>query len=60
MANAKILTEVAPATLRDKVQKGADDKYREKVIRESRDQYRKFLESINQSSDRDIDRAMSR
>ena len=37
-----------------------DDRNREKVVRESRDQYRTFLESINHSSDRDIDRAMSR
>lgn len=31
----------------------------DRVIRESRAQYRSFIESINRSSDRDIERALS-
>lgn len=37
-----------------------DERSREKVVRESREHYRSFLESINRSTDRDIDRALRR
>ncbi|KPH10310.1 hypothetical protein CO657_04055 [Rhizobium acidisoli] len=60
MANLNMVKEAPPPTTRDKVSKSREDKNREKVIQESRDQYRRFLDSINQSSDREIDRAMSR
>ena len=60
MAKLNTVTEVAPVNTRDNASKSAEDKSREKVIRESRDQYRKFLDSINRSSDREIDRAMTR
>lgn len=36
----------------------AEEKDRERVIKETRDQYRTFLDSINRSSDRDIERAL--
>ena len=51
---------VTELTKAKKVSGTEEDRNREKVVRESRDQYRSFLESINRSSDRDIDRAMSR
>ena len=37
-----------------------EERNHEAVIRHSREQYRSFLESINRSSDTDIDRAMRR
>jgi hypothetical protein len=33
---------------------------KEAIIKESREQYRGFVESINRSSDKDIERALSR
>lgn len=54
------LAEASSAAPHDKTPMTVEDKNREKVIRQSRDEYRRFLDSINRSSDRDIDRAMSR
>jgi len=59
MVNAEKATEVS-AVKSKKTPRSQDDKLRDNVVRESRDQYRNFLDSINRSSDREIDRAMSR
>ena len=59
MSKAEAMKKVISATKRKKptTEEVGD---REKILRESRDQYRNFLESINRSSDRDIEQAMSR
>lgn len=60
MGKAETVKKVATATKVEKEARSQEERNRDKVLRESRDQYRSFLESINRSSDRDIDRAMSR
>lgn len=57
MANVVQVTKTIKPVVRSK-DTAAEEKYRERVIKESRDQYRTFLDSINRSSDREIERAL--
>lgn len=57
MANVVQVKKTTRPVVRSK-DTAAEENYRARVIEESQDQYRTFLDSINRSSDRDIERAL--
>ncbi|WP_156373701.1 hypothetical protein [Rhizobium sp. Leaf386] len=60
MAKTEAERKVAQPDKKSPTAKHQEERHRENMMREAREQYRSFLESINRSSDREIDRAMTR